>query len=254
MKHFGFRDRLRAFGIHLGLSGLVLLGVFAIIVVFWYPPPYMRLQGALRIVAVMTAVHLLIGPLLTFLIYRKGKKGLRFDLSVIVLLQVAALAYGVQAIYHERPHFLVFAVDRFNVLAAADVDMQAVQQAGFRDKPLRGPRQLMAYMPLGEEFQRFQDSVIFGGQPDLDRRPEYWAEYPQPALPVQAAARPLDELAAARPGQLATLEQAVARTGLAWEQLAFVPVMGKADDYAALLETGNHQLVGFAALDPWVND
>lgn len=254
MEHFGFRDRLQAFGVHLGLSALVLLSVFAVIVVFWYPPPFLRLQGLLLIVAVLIAVDLVLGPMLTFVVYRKGKKSLRFDLGVIVLLQLAALAYGVHVIYQERPYFMVFALDRFNVLAAADVDMQAVEAAGFADKPWRGPRQLVAYMPLGEEFQRFQDSVIFAGQPDLERRPEYWGAYPEEALPVKAAALSLDELATARPEQLAVLERAVARTGHDWGGLAFVPVMGKAADYAALVETQNHQLVGFAALDPWIND
>ena len=56
--------------------------------------------------------------------------------------------------------------------------MEAVEAAGFDAKPWRGPATVVAYMPLGEEFQRFQDSVIFEGQPDLERRPEYWGEYP----------------------------------------------------------------------------
>ena len=35
-----------------------------------------------------------VGPLLTLIVFRAGKPGMKFDLAVIGLVQVAALAYG----------------------------------------------------------------------------------------------------------------------------------------------------------------
>ena len=34
------------------------------------------------------------------------------------------------------------------------------------------------------------------------------------------------------------------RTGRSWQELAFVPVIGKTVDFAALVETQSHQLLG----------
>ena len=43
-------------------------------------------------------IDVILGPLLTLLVYKQGKKTLLFDLTVIVLLQISALGYGLWTI------------------------------------------------------------------------------------------------------------------------------------------------------------
>lgn len=60
--------------------------------------------------------------LLTLIVFKSGKPSLKFDLSCIVLMQLAALIYGGTIIYQQRPEFVVFGTDRFTTVTAADVE------------------------------------------------------------------------------------------------------------------------------------
>ena len=73
-------------------------------------------------VFILIGVDLVLGPLLTLIVYKQGKPGLKFDLSFIAAVQVAALIYGSYTLHSERPHFLVFAIDRVTLVALSGID------------------------------------------------------------------------------------------------------------------------------------
>ncbi len=62
------------------------------------------------------AIDVIIAAYLGLSVYKEGKKTLKFDLSVIILIQIAALCYGVFSIEQGRPAWLVFNVDRFELV------------------------------------------------------------------------------------------------------------------------------------------
>ena len=70
----------------------------------------------------MGGAHLALGPLLTLIAFKSGKPSLKFDLSCIVLLQLGALLYGGTLFHQQRPAFVVFGVDRFTTIPAAEVE------------------------------------------------------------------------------------------------------------------------------------
>jgi hypothetical protein len=109
--------RLRAFLVHLAASAAA---VVAAVLRWWYPGPMLSLQGGMGVMLLILSVDLILGPALTGLVYQPGKKSLKFDLSMIVLFQVIALAYGVNSIKAQRPVYLAFTFDRFFVVSAAD--------------------------------------------------------------------------------------------------------------------------------------
>ena len=106
-------QKLRAGGIHLGLSALIFALTITVMVLVWYPPPYFWIDGGWQFVRLAAAIDLVLGPLLTFIVFRPGKPSLRFDLAIIAAVQVFALAWGCTLMYQQRPVFLVFAYDRF---------------------------------------------------------------------------------------------------------------------------------------------
>lgn len=57
---------------------------------------------------IIIGVDLILGPLLTLIVFRSGKPGLEFDLSTIVTLQVVCLAAGLYIVYSERPIFFIY--------------------------------------------------------------------------------------------------------------------------------------------------
>jgi len=88
----------------------------------WYRWPLFRIAGGSGLTLILAGVDMTLGPLITLVVFKSGKKGLKFDLAVIALLQATALAYGVHVVYAARPVYLVFAFDRFNVMTAEDID------------------------------------------------------------------------------------------------------------------------------------
>jgi hypothetical protein len=112
--------RLRAFLIHFTASATILAAFTAITLLWWYPGPLLVLQGGQGVLLMLLTVDVVLGPSLTGLIYKPGKWGLKFDLTVIVLVQLAALSYGVMTIYAQRTHYLAFTLDRFFVVSMMD--------------------------------------------------------------------------------------------------------------------------------------
>jgi len=248
------RAKTRAWATHLLLSVLVLLPVFLLVYFWWFPGPFFEAQDTAKIVWLLVGVDLVLGPVLTFVVYKPAKKSLKFDLSVIVLLQVAALAYGLWSIYSERPAFVVYAVDRYEVLAKKDITFAAAGLDGFKDPEGSMPSYAFAEMPLGEAFSQFQDSVLFGGQPDLERRPEFWIPHVQGRDAILSRAGTVGELIAAFPESAPALERAAARQGTAPEDTRYVPLVAKAGAFAAILDPETARVEQVVAVpDPWLD-
>ena len=116
--------RLRASAIHLAIS--LSVATLAALVVFgwWYPYPYRELSGGRELFALVVVVDVVLGPLIMLVIFNvaKTRRHLMMDFTVIGLLQVAALAYGLWTVFVARPVHLVFEYHRMAVVSAADVD------------------------------------------------------------------------------------------------------------------------------------
>ncbi|HEV8692756.1 MAG TPA: hypothetical protein VGQ93_01000, partial [Lysobacter sp.] len=95
--------RWKASAIHLYLSILVLCTIAAILVWRWYPPGLFHMAQADKLLMLIGGVDVVLGPLLTLIVYKQGKKSLKFDLTVIALMQVGALAFGLHTAWQSRP-------------------------------------------------------------------------------------------------------------------------------------------------------
>jgi hypothetical protein len=115
-------SRWKASAIHFSISLLVFLGLLGIILTVWYPGILFRIDGGWAGLRIVFAVDLVLGPLLTLIVYRAGKPGLKFDLSCIVAFQVVCMAGGMWVVYNERPLALVLAHDTFYSLARQEFE------------------------------------------------------------------------------------------------------------------------------------
>jgi len=123
LQSINFKDKFRAFGIHFGLSLIIFLVLLYFIYFHWYPTPFFTTDGGYQGMRLIAVVDLVLGPTLTFMVFKHGKKGLKFDLTLIGLCQLAALVWGIWAVHNERPVALVFADDRLHTIP----DYQAVE-------------------------------------------------------------------------------------------------------------------------------
>lgn len=91
------------------LASLSVFFVLAYLVLFqWYPDFFYSIDGGWEGMRIIIGVDLILGPLLTLIVFKSGKPGLEFDLSAIVTLQVVCLAAGLYIVYSERPIFFIY--------------------------------------------------------------------------------------------------------------------------------------------------
>src|SRR6188768_2276762 len=114
-------SRYRAALTHFCLSVLVVGTVFLLVYFLWFPEPLFRGAGGRDLFLVLALVDVTLGPLITLIIFKPGKRGLKFDLATIAFVQLVALAYGTHVLFEARPVWVVFLKDRFDLVRANEV-------------------------------------------------------------------------------------------------------------------------------------
>lgn len=123
-------SKKQAFLTHLGVSASVFVILGALVVFVWYPSYYFHLDGGYRGLATLFFVDVVIGPGLTLLVFKPGKPSLRFDMTIIILLQLTAMFWGIKSTWEDRSAVTVFYLGRFSCLsesvtAAVDHELKA---------------------------------------------------------------------------------------------------------------------------------
>jgi hypothetical protein len=201
-------SRWRAAGLHLGISAAIATAVVALMLAVWYPGPLFEAAGGSGLLFILVGVDVVLGPLMTLVIFRSGKWGLRFDLAAIGTVQALALAYGVHVVYLARPAFIVFVVDRFELATAADLDPRELAKAKypqFRAPPLTGPEFAVSQMPADPAERNKVVLAAMAGL-DLQNFPKYWAPYAERRAQVLAKAVTVAQLRRAEPKTAAAVD------------------------------------------------
>jgi hypothetical protein len=200
------------------------------------------------------SVDLVVGPFLTLFLYRPRKPGLKFDMSVVAIIQLTALIYGTSVIYVNRPYFAVFAVDRFELVSLRDIDPRMANDPDLLRKPLVGPRLVVALLP--EDLatrQRLMEEVLFEGQPDIERRPEFWYPYETRTEYVVDRAKPLQVLSARSEETARALLALADRLDKSLDELGFVPLIGRERDFAYVIDSQTGSPIELVDVDPWLD-
>lgn len=101
--------KIKAFVIHLFISASLFLACYGIIRYIWYPDFFFFTEGGVEGIQLIAAIDFIIGPILTLIVYKPGKKGLKLDLSIIGTLQVCCLAFGMYIVNYEKPLAIIIA-------------------------------------------------------------------------------------------------------------------------------------------------
>ena len=245
-------NRYQAAGIHLAISVVVAAVVLAALLFVWYPQPYFRLAGGADLMLILIGVDVVMGPLLTLVIFNRAKKSLRIDLAVIATLQVAALVYGISVIAQARPAYVVFAGDRFTVIAANQIDPESLRSATppYDTLPLDGPRIVGAAMPSSAQ-ERERVMMLSAAGLDLPMLPRYYVPFADIVPRLKEKAQPLAALETLRPEAKDIIDKAIARSGVPRTSLSWVPVVGRLEMGAALVDTARGEVVAVVPVNPY---
>lgn len=156
-----FKYKLKAFSLHFSISLLIALISMVIVFFVWYPAPLYQAAGVTKIFLIMLGIDIVLGPLLTFIVAKPNKKSLKFDLAVIVLIQLAAFAYGFYHVYDGRPAWIAYNVDRFDLVKNNEIDNRKLTNAlpTYRKVSQSGARYVAAVIPT--DNSEIRNEILF---------------------------------------------------------------------------------------------
>lgn len=240
--------RIKAFVTHLAVSALIALAVIGIVFHLWYPAPLHTAVGVTQIFLILLAVDVALGPLLTLLVFKVGKKTLVMDLTVIALLQVSALAYGLYTVAEGRPAWLAFAKDRFDLVRVLDIDERKLEQAdlAYRQPSLLGPQWVVAINPTDNDERNdiLMESVMAGV--DIAQRPNLYQPLESQKTEIQ---KRLFELSAL--SSFNTVDDVTAVLAQHPSADTWLPLRANNQDMVVLMQRDTAGVVAIVDLRPW---
>ena len=252
MKHFNLASRLKAAGIHLGISALIAGMAAALVFGLWYPWPYRSASGGQALFLLIISVDLVLGPALTFVVFNrsKTKSHLVRDLAVIATLQLAGLAYGLYTVYLARPVAVVFEVDRFRVVSAVEVRHEELPQAlpALQRLSLTGPKILGTRESRNSDEKLLALDLALQGV-DVGVRPSYWLPYSDSAKLALKRSRPLSDLLKHYPDKVQDINKTIEKISRVASDLRFLPLVARETNWSVLLDAKTGEIVGFVQYD-----
>jgi hypothetical protein len=243
--------RLRAFTLHFIGSVLIFLIFLGLMFFVWYPAPYFTVDGGWTVLRILIGVDLVLGPLLTLIVFKPGKRGLKFDMSCIILMQIGALIYGGTLIYQQRPAFIIFAVDRFTTIPAARIDLSQAAP-----KLRQGPQPWLAQADFPED-PKVRDELMFAvlsGAPDIEYHPELYHTYSPDLAQLRSRSLDLAKITASDAKAQPAINAFLTQHGGRLEDYFYLPLRGRNQDIVMALSAKDGMPVGWITVNPWLED
>lgn len=246
-----FTKKLKASGIHLLLSLVVISLAIGLIITFWFPDSLMLVSNFKEIALLLISIDLVLGPVLTFVVFNPAKKSLKFDLATIAVIQISALSYGLFMLYQSHPVYIAFNVDRFTLVSAIDAKPELAVLKEFKISKTSSPKLVVAKLPEDEKERSDLTMGVASGEPDIELRPNLYHPYEDNISDILA--KSLDPeiiFKYAEPKEkLATF---IKKHGKKKEDYAYFPLEGTSKDAVWVLDKKTAKPVGLILTDPWV--
>lgn len=246
-------SRWKASFVHLLISFFVVGSVAAYIIYFWYPPALMHMAKADRLLMLIGGIDLIVGPLLTLIIYKAGKKYLKLDLAIIALLQFCFLAYGLYTTWNSRPVFIVAVPDRFELVFANEVSQKKLSEAKlekFKTLSFTKPILVGAQMPSNYKEAEAIMFAAVSGQGDIQTMPKHFVEYSQVSKALLTRGKPLEAGKNLSESDAKALRAAAQFYGHSPQNLRYLPLASSRGFAVMLIKADTAELLGPVNIDP----
>jgi hypothetical protein len=256
MTEINWREKLQAFAIHFLVTAALGACAAALIFFVWYPPPYATMIDGTGLFMLLIGCDVVLGPLLSLVVYdsRKTRRALVVDYTVIGVIQILTMAYGVYITAGTRPVVMAFVKDRFEVVTARDIrdsELALARSPEYRTRSLTGPRLLAIHVPPEDQQDALFESL--GGNEE-HQRPKFYVPYDSALPQIRKRAKTIPALADKFPQYAASLDEAVRDSGLPLERLRWLPVRHREGFWTALIDESTGRPVAYAPVDPYGPD
>lgn len=235
--------RLRFFALHLLASAALLSALLLTLYLGWYQWPGWYLQGAELVVGLLVLVDLGVGPVATLVVASpsKPRSRLRFDMSLIILVQLAAMAYGAHTLWTGRPLYYVFSVSQVDLVSVLDIKPGDAELATSRQvalAPTWNSRVRWVWARVPEDRQELGQLLIerlVMGE-DVIYMPQYFHPLAAAASTLKDALMPLDTLRGAPGLEDADYVRRLAGLGQPKESVGLLSIKGNTREGAMLFD------------------
>ncbi len=231
------------------------MAVSLFIIFVWYPGPLLDASGGKLLLALVIGVDMCLGPLVTLVIFNPEKRRslLLLDFSVIAILQVSALVYGLYATVEGRPVYVAYGQGYFVAVSANQVDdgmLKAATNPEYQNLPLSGPRWVGTRKITDEREQSdlnfYQGITGFG----IQYQPKYYVALDQVEAELASTAKPLSQLRARDPQSGATLDRVLAKAGKTEADVGFIPLKARQQMLSVLVDSHTGKVLDTVAISP----
>lgn len=241
-------SRFCASGFHFLTSFIVGLGLLALFWFMWYPAPMLMAIGGHEIFLLVVGIDVVLGPLLTLIVFKSGKKSLKFDLAVIALLQIFAMAYGVSTLLEARPAYVAALGDQFQVVQASEVTDANLAKAK-TELPWWGPLWVGTKTPI----DRYDVSAVAavksvgGGRGHF---PQLHVAYASISAEILQHAQSIDALKKHNAADDGEIDVWLAKRGYNGQTAKFQPIRISASEFVVMLDAKSAAVIGIAPFKP----
>ena len=253
MIHNFAKNRINAFFLHLIFSAFIVFCFTLSTILIWYPDYLMSLTGAKTIFLMIIGIDVCLGPILTLIIFNKTKKKLASDLAIIFIIQLSALAYGMYTVTIARPVYIVFAVDRFELVQANEISTENLKKAKeekFKHLPTFKLKWVSAKRPSDKkEKEKLLFESIETGL-DLAQLPKYYQSYSQAIPQIIEKSIPLSSLERFNQHKLQEVKKTLSKYK-DYKKYRYLPLAGKKTSLTVIIDTKSGAVIEVINLNPW---
>lgn len=240
---------LRFFCIHLCISASI-AGIAALITYFLlYPGAYSEILRIGPIFSVLIAVDVVCGPVVTAVLANPNKSAneQRVDFTLVGLLQILALCYGMHTVWLSRPAVLAFEKDRFVLVRANEIRRSADAKITWQI-PLAGGVLRVATTDAVTNADLLESVELAAQGISPAMRTERWSPLVDQDARLIQAARPFTELLANVADKQA-IETMLHRHGIEANSSFYLPLTtSQTYDWVAVMDR-SHNVVDYLHID-----
>ena len=246
-----YLNKFKASIYHLLISLLLVTLIIGCIIFLFFPQNYISITDFKEVALIIITVDLILGPILTFVVFQPQKKSLKFDLSVVAAIQLTALIYGAYALYQVHPVYITFNVDRFTIVNARDATPERAIFDEYKVSKLSSAN--LAYAKIPEDPSKRSDlnlSAVLEGR-DLDQHVEYYEPYKDNIDHI--IAKGLNKkLILNNVNTNKKIKNFVENNKEQIDQLVFLPINSSSKDGIIVLDKSSGIPIGTINTDPWL--
>lgn len=240
--------RFKAFSIHFAISFVIFLILLYFILVQWYPEPLFSSDGGWRVIRIIVGVDLVLGPLLTLIVFKAGKPGLKFDLSMIALVQVLALSWGIWTTYNERPAAIIYTLDFFTPVPAYQLAKQGITTEKLKEFGDNWPVVIYSDIPR-DKLSEVLSKTMQSGTP-LYLATEYYRKFSKEHAPVlKENSMNLEKYVEDKP-ELKKRYQHALLTGTANTNISYLALHSREKWVTTIFDLDSMQIIDTIDIDP----